>query len=169
MANNLSSPRSDAAARSLPCGGGPRQRTATRGSDAPPSWTKRATQCTGHGELIRRFLTMIREMQSLRPGARRSPNGVHGWQPTNVVPRSPIPHQPEGPQHPCFTAMSQAMRPSRSDGAIGFWHTAPTFSFFSPLSHTQLWRRELLASWFCCDEQRGARRKGFIAHGKIFQ
>ena len=151
MANNLSSPRSDAATRSLPCGGGPRQRTATRGSNAPPSWTKRATRCTGHGELIRRFLTMIREMQSLRPGARRSPNGVHGWQPTNVVPRSPIPHQPEGPQHPCFTAMSQAMRPSRSDGAIGFW------------------RRELLASWFCCDEQRGARRSGFIAHGKIFQ
>jgi hypothetical protein len=30
-----------------------------------------AKRCSGTGELIRRFLTMIREMQSLRPGARR--------------------------------------------------------------------------------------------------
>jgi hypothetical protein len=79
---------------------------------------------------------MIREMQSLHPGARRSPNGVHGWQPTNVVPRSPIPHQPEGPQHPCFTAMSQAMRPQQerwSDWILAYG--AHLFFLFAPLPH----------------------------------
>jgi hypothetical protein len=87
-----------------------------------------ATRCSGTGELIRRFLTMIREMQSLRPGARRSPNGVHGWQPANVVPRSPIPHQPKCPQLPCVTAMplDPSSRPEQRWGRR--WVVAATLS-----------------------------------------
>jgi hypothetical protein len=132
MANNLSSPRSDAAAWSLPCGGGPRQRTATRGSDAPPSWTKRATRCTGHGELIWRFLTMIREMQSLRPGARRCPMAFMVGSPPMLSLGRQFPTDPKVPSIHASRRCPRLCAPAGAMERLDFGIRRPPFLSFRP-------------------------------------